>query len=192
MKCFTLQLFALVALCGCQTTERNSVVLANKSVVVPGEMRLEAMIASTAFSSNAIPSQAIQNHWLPDPTKTSGAIFQGVTGAEVCVKGYSKKVRNVPSTVKNEVYAEYGMQPGVAPCPCEVDHLISLELGGSNDKSNLWPQPYTGQWNAREKDKLENFLHKQVCDGKITLEEAQRKIASNWIQTYLEFGLDKQ
>ena len=53
---------------------------------------------------------------------------------------------------------------------CEVDHLISIELGGSNEKTNLWPQPYSGvQWNAHVKDRLENFYHEQVCSGKIPL-----------------------
>jgi hypothetical protein len=192
MKSSLLSLLGIFAVCGCRTAERATVPLANTSAVVSGGTRREAATAASAFTTNAVPAQAVQNHWLPDSTMTPGAIFEGVTDAEVCVPGYSRNVRNVPASVKREVYAEYGMQPGVAPCPCEVDHLISLELCGSNEKSNLWPQPYAGEWNARQKDKLENFLHKQVCEGNITLEDAQHKIARDWIQTYLEYGLDKE
>jgi hypothetical protein len=32
----------------------------------------------------------------------------------------------------------------------ELDHLIPLELGGSNDLRNLWPQPFEGEWNAHK------------------------------------------
>lgn len=68
---------------------------------------------------------------------------------------------------------------------CEVDHLISLELGGSNDQTNLWPQPYQGTpLNAHVKDQLENFLHAQTCAGNIALDQAQQEIATDWIASY--------
>ena len=54
---------------------------------------------------------------------------------------YAHSVRNVSAATKRAVYAEYGIashQPG----KYEVDHLISLELGGSNDIRNLWPESY--------------------------------------------------
>ena len=51
------------------------------------------------------------------------------------------------------------------PYQHEVDHLISLELGGSNAIRNLWPEPYAGRWGARTKDVLENRLHDLVCEG---------------------------
>src|SRR5438477_344466 len=38
----------------------------------------------------------------------------------------------------------------------EIDHLIPLELGGSNELANLRPQPYRRRPAAREKDLLEN------------------------------------
>jgi hypothetical protein len=46
---------------------------------------------------------------------------------------------------------------------CEIDHLISRELGGADDVKNFWPQPYgTHAWNAVLKDRVENRLHKEV------------------------------
>ncbi len=114
---------------------------------------------------------------------TPGATLPVTTG-DICVPGYSKKVRNVPADVKQQVYAEYGIthhQPG----EYEVDHLISLELGGSNSPKNLWPQSYVTQpWNAHVKDKLENELHDEVCAGKIDLPTAQHEIATDWIASY--------
>ena len=53
---------------------------------------------------------------------------------------------------------------------------MSLELGGANTSDNLWPQPYDGEWNAHDKDRLENKLHHIVCKKKtITLKTGARK-----------------
>ncbi|MFI5342400.1 MAG: HNH endonuclease signature motif containing protein [Candidatus Methylomirabilales bacterium] len=121
---------------------------------------------------------------LPDPNATPGATFQ-VTAKQVCTKGYAQKVRNVPEAIKKQVYTLYGAKKKQGVC-CEVDHLISLELGGSNDMTNLWPQPYQAKPGAYEKDILENFLHRAVCGGAMTLEEAQQKIATDWYKAYQE------
>lgn len=120
---------------------------------------------------------------LPDAACTPGAIFADVTKDQVCVPGYSKGVRNVPDSVKNEVFAEYGIASHT-PGEYEVDHLISLELGGSNDIANLWPEPAEPRPGFHEKDKVENYLHKQVCDGAMTMADAQVIIATNWLSVY--------
>ncbi len=118
----------------------------------------------------------------PDPACTPGDILN-VTKSQICKSGYSSSVRNVPDSVKNEVYAEYGITSH-RPGQYEVDHFVSLELGGSNDISNLWPQPASPKPGFHEKDKVENYLHDQVCSGALTLQEAQIKIATNWQDVY--------
>ena len=35
-----------------------------------------------------------------------------------------------------------------------------------------------------EKDKVENYLHSQVCSGAVSLREAQNEIATNWLAVY--------
>jgi uncharacterized membrane protein YgcG len=96
------------------------------------------------------------------------------------VRGYTKTVRHVTTAVKTRVYHEYGIMSH-APGSYEVDHLISLELGGSNDIGNLWPEPYFGTNNAHDKDYWENELHRQVCNGSITLAAAQNAIVHWWV-----------
>lgn len=119
----------------------------------------------------------------PDPRLTPGATFP-VTAADICTPGYSRSVRNVPTDVKKQAYAEYGITRH-GPGAFEVDHLISLELGGSNSIKNLWPESYhTEPWNARVKDALENRLHQEVCAGKTSLAQAQHEIATDWIAAY--------
>jgi hypothetical protein len=120
----------------------------------------------------------------PNPQLTPGATL-AVTTTDVCVPGYTAKVRHVPARVKREVFAEYQVKP--VPKGYEVDHLISLELGGSNSIRNLWPQSYTGTYNARQKDVLENRLHKLACAGTMTLPEAQHAIATDWIGAYQKY-----
>lgn len=123
---------------------------------------------------------------LPDKTMTPGDTL-AVTTKDVCKPGYSKLVRDVPQAVKNQVYKNYGITSR-KPGEYEIDHLISLELGGSNSVKNLWPQSYvTTPWNAHVKDKLENELHKEVCDGKIPLAQAQHDIATDWIAAYKKY-----
>jgi len=126
---------------------------------------------------------ALQYPVVPNPTRTPGAILD-VTAADICVSGYAKRVRNVPVAVKRQAYASYGIlshEPG----EYEVDHLISLELGGSNSLRNLWPQSYrTHPWNAYVKDALENELHRRVCAGTIDLAKAQYVISHNWVIGY--------
>ncbi len=129
------------------------------------------------------PPSGIEAPLGPDPQITPGATLP-VTKDDICVSGYSQKVRNVPEEVKRQAYAEYNIahhQSG----EFEVDHLISLELGGSNSIKNLWPQSYKTQpWNAHVKDQLENALHADVCSDRTDLPTAQRANATDWIGAY--------
>lgn len=120
---------------------------------------------------------------LPDPACTPGAILTSATRDKICVPGYSGETRNVTTAEKDAVYAEYGIKSHTAG-EYEVDHLISLELGGSNDIANLWPQPAEPRPGFHEKDKVENYLHEQVCAGTLSLSDAQYKISHDWLSVY--------
>jgi hypothetical protein len=124
---------------------------------------------------------------LPDSACTPGATFPNVTVSQICQSGYSSSVRNVPTSEKDQVYAEYGISHH-ATGEFEVDHLVSLELGGSNDIANLWPEAAVPKPGFHEKDKVENYLHGQVCSGAISLSEAQHEIATNWLAVYQRMG----
>ena len=93
-------------------------------------------------------------------------------------------IRNVPDSEKHQVEVEYGMAPKAYGRTIEIDHIISLEIGGSNDIANLYPEPGSGPASYHVKDKLENRLHKLVCDGSMTLHAAQMGIARNWKTLY--------
>lgn len=118
---------------------------------------------------------------LPDPVCTPGVADPRVTEANVqqtiCVRGYTATVRppvSVTAPEKIQSMKQYGYPSGTQG---EYDHLIPLELGGSSDTKNLWfevgsiPNP---------KDTVENRLKALVCNGTITLGQAQAEIVSDW------------
>jgi hypothetical protein len=121
---------------------------------------------------------------LPDRLCTPGARFSKVTKTDVCTPGYSSRVRNVSQSLKNAVYAEYGITKHFNGQTGEVDHLVSLELGGSNAESNLFPEAASPHPGSKDKDRLENKLHSLVCTGQIALATAQRAIARDWVKAY--------
>lgn len=63
-----------------------------------------------------------------------------------------------------------------------------MELGGSNDLANLWPEPYAGACGARTKDGLENEVHARMFAGELSLEDAQQMIARDWYQAWIAAG----
>jgi Protein of unknown function (DUF3761) len=127
---------------------------------------------------------------LPDRRCSPGAYDSAVTQANIqstiCVSGYTATVRKVPASEKSAVYKEYGIAHH-APYSYEVDHIVSLELGGSNSIANLYPEAYANPNGARVKDRLENAMHAAVCAGTLALKTAQREISSNWLATYRHF-----
>ena len=121
---------------------------------------------------------------MPNRALTPGAALT-TSAARVCVRGYAASVRDVPRSEKNAVYARYGVVD--VPYRHEVDHLVSLEIGGSNVIANLWPEPYAGRWGARTKDVLEDRLHELVCDGRLRLRSAQHIEAADWVLAYRRY-----
>lgn len=139
---------------------------------------------------------------LPDPKATPGVINPNVTQATInktiCVPGWTKTIRppvSYTNNLKRSQLAGGGGGAYAAKRPMnnfEEDHLISLELGGAPREShNLWPQHWSSPHGAKEKDALENKLHRLVCNGEITLEEAQTAIRTDWIAAHAKYVENK-
>jgi hypothetical protein len=121
----------------------------------------------------------------PDRRCSPGAYSSKLTRAVICSPGFhTSAIRNVPESEKFAVEREYRMKPGHYGRNLEIDHIVSLELGGSNDISNLFPERLNAHPGYRVKDRLENRVHALVCAGSISLRVAQRSIAANWQALY--------
>ncbi len=119
---------------------------------------------------------------LPDLACTPGVTNPAVTpttlGTTICKPGWTTTVRpptSVTNRIKKDTDVAYGLP---ADTKGELDHLISLELGGAPaDPRNLWVQPGPI---PNPKDTVENRLHAAVCAGQVTLGAAQHAIATDW------------
>src|SRR5208337_4846249 len=115
----------------------------------------------------------------PDASLTPGAVLT-TDASTICTPGYASDVRDVSTATKEQVYAEYGVSYPQPLGAYEVDHFIPLEIGGSNDMQNLWLEPATPTPGFHQKDQFENFEHGQVCNGTISVAEAQSRMVSDW------------
>lgn len=123
----------------------------------------------------------------PDPRLTPGEAFADATVGTVCVPGYARRTRNVLAEQYVQVFTAYRVAFPQPTGAYELDHLIPLELGGDNDNRNLWPQPSEPLPGFNQKDELENLLHERVCSGAMSLLDAQRGIAVDWVAMYRRF-----
>ena len=143
-------------------------------------------------------SAATPDWVLPNSKVTPGALNPSVNQANInqniCKANWTGTIRppvsytnklkatQMASTYKSEM-AIFGMPAA----NYEEDHLISLQLGGSpTDPKNLWPQPYAGN-NAHRKDVVETKLKNMICSAKISLADAQKAIATNWVLAYNKY-----
>ena len=141
----------------------------------------------------AVSVAAAKAPLVPDPSLTPGQIDSKLTTKALCAPGFrTGTVRAVSAAEHAEVFRRYKIDKTTDRF--EIDHLISLELGGTNDVTNLWPQSYTTQpLNATVKDGLENRLHHLVCTqgtDHIPLAEAQQAIRTDWEAAYKKYLCD--
>ncbi len=103
-----------------------------------------------------------------------------VTKEQICAPGYAASLKATKESAKEEAFSRYGLRDGVSKTSV-LNHLIPIELGGTDNVENLWPEPMKGDWNATQKDALEQKLLGMVCDGSLTAKQAQNAIKKNWV-----------
>jgi hypothetical protein len=141
------------------------------------------------------PGSCVLDHRIGQPTPdaacTPGAVNPDVSQANIadtiCATGWTATVRPPVSRtngLKTQLIAAYGLPSGTRG---ELDHLVSLELGGApSDPRNLWVEP--GKI-PNPKDAVENKLNEAVCSGLTPLATAQRTIAASWTTAIDDSGL---
>jgi hypothetical protein len=94
----------------------------------------------------------------------------------LCRPGYAASVRpavSISQYLKRQLCEQQGISADDCRFAYRLDHIIPLELGGEPiAASNLQLQTVAA---AHAKDLHENEAHREYCEGKIELPEAQAK-----------------
>lgn len=153
------------------------------------------MIRIIVASLLLVASATARDLSVPDLALTPGVV--ATTSKDVvCNTKWGADRRHVTVSMKRQAFALYGLSGNNDKAcvrdkhgrRCEIDHLVSRELGGADAVANLWPQLYgLRPWNAVMKDRVENRLHKEVCAGNVSLEDAQRDIIADWRVVYRRY-----
>jgi hypothetical protein len=110
-------------------------------------------------------------------------VTQATIRQTICRSGWARSVRppeSITEPEKDASLAAYGDRGSASGY--EYDHLVALELGGAtNAPANLWPEPGSS---PNPKDRVEDELNREVCDGKMTLSAAQHLIVTDWVKLY--------
>lgn len=169
-------LLAVGLLAGCQTPNTGPAALTTSTATLaPGSCHLR--------TENGQP--------LPDPACTPGVLNPAVTqaniGSTICKRGWTATIRppvSYTDRIKRQSIQAYGLPPTTRG---ELDHLASLELGGSPTAvANLWIEPGSI---PNPKDAVEGALNHAVCSGRVTLAAAQRAIMTDWVTAEHALGL---
>lgn len=149
-----------------------------------------AVVAPYVAPDGRTVQQLIAAHVLPDPSKTPGVLNPAVTPetirTTICVHGWTATVR--PPVSYTDKLRAADTPAGHKPGDGELDHLVSIEDGGSpTDPRNLWWMVYADRYGARVKDVLETRVSREVCAGKITLDDARAALVPNWLVGYQKY-----
>jgi hypothetical protein len=144
-------------------------------------LELGFLAAALAVVATALPRCSgaprpplVRASWTLTPGVLNPDVTQATIASTICRRGWTRTVRppvSYTNALKARGLGAYGLRG--PPSAFQEDHLISLELGGDpTDPRNLWPEPYP---RASAVDRVENALNHEVCSGKLTLAEAQRR-----------------
>jgi hypothetical protein len=151
------------------------------------------VLAACAALVPVASAQQLPAGTYPVSSMTPGALLT-IRRADVCSRGWAGAHRHVTQGQRHAVFLSYGIsydQHG----SYELDHLVSLELGGSNVNANLWPEPHHTalsqgpDFGSFTKDRVENAAHAAVCSYRMRLRDAQQLERTDWVALGRQLGV---
>jgi hypothetical protein len=151
--------------------------------------------AQSRPAEETVPAHVGPPDIYPDAVRTPGATNPRITQENIrqtiCNPRWSTKSIRPDAAYTHRLKIEQISQYGYSDSRLrnyEEDHFIPLELGGNpTDPKNLWPEPFETsipEGGAQAKNRVEIYLHGEVCAGTLTLEQAQREISEDWYRVY--------
>jgi hypothetical protein len=129
-----------------------------------------------------VPTLAVAQ--LPSSFQTPGNKSKA-NEAQVCAADYEASVKPIAKWQRDQAIERYGRRP--EDFTGELDHLIPLSLGGTNDPDNVWPMPPSKIMGPEQKKELDLKLHQLVCDKTLKLKDAQDAIKKDWVKAYNQY-----
>ena len=129
-----------------------------------------------------VPSYAAAQ--LPSSFQTPGNKSRA-NEAQVCAADFEASVKPIAKWQRDQALERYGKRP--EDFTGELDHLIPVSLGGSNDPDNLWPIPTNKDMSPAQKKELDLKLHELVCAKTVKLKDAQDALKKDWVKAYAQY-----
>ena len=139
---------------------------------------------SCVTTAVAIGVPAMAAAQLPSSFQTPGNKGKA-SEAQVCAADFEASVKPIAKWQRDQALERYGRRP--EDFTGELDHLIPLSLGGTNDPDNLWPLPANKDIGPTQKKELELKLHERVGAKTLKLKAAQDAIKKDWVKAYNEY-----
>jgi hypothetical protein len=157
------------------------------SAARPGrKMRLAFLLGFAA-----ILALRIGEVWAQDSAMLDERVTQESVGETICRPGYADTVAPPFDELmahKDRMLAARGIDADNGPA-FALDRRVPIVLGGSpNAPVNLDLLPWAGQQGERRKARAAVMLKRCVCEGKLSLAEAQAAIVGNWSVVYSGFS----
>lgn len=152
------------------------------------------LLAAAVALSPLHPTNGRQPTSVADSILTPGVVRADLTLDQIKATKWGLDHRLVTAAMKAQTYARYGFtgphDPRCTPNPkfpaqtCEVDHKVPRCAAGADDILNLSPQPYGGDYNAHQKDRVEAKVCRMLVHDQIGLTDAQAIFLGDWTVTY--------
>jgi hypothetical protein len=144
-------------------------------------MMVRNLCVSGFVTACALALPAVATAQLPNDYKTPGATVKA-SSAQICSVDFASKAKPDAGWQQTEALERYGVR--AQGFSGDLDHLIPVSLGGSNDPDNLWPFHAQGEFTLDAKNALAAKLRDMVCAGKISLKDAQDAFKKDWTKAY--------
>jgi hypothetical protein len=138
-----------------------------------------------AAAACALALPAVAAAQLPNSYHTPGSTTNA-NSKQICAADYEGSVKPVASWQRTTALERYGIRP--ESFTGELDHLVPVALGGSNDPDNLWPMHGKDELTPEAKARLAMRLKQMVCDGKMSLKDAQSAFKKDWTKAYKQYS----